>query len=214
MAKIDKNGNWIDREGRLVPPDKVKEIDRIQDAAVEEMVAIAKALEAQMLDARRRIVARYDQALEDIAKAGKVTREKWKGNSTLRSFSGDLVAERAVADRIVLDSRLKMAKTLLDEWIGENLEGASANIATFVTQAFSVNSQGRLNTRKILELLQYDIRDPKWTKAMALIKDSIKVVGSSTYYRFFERVETSTGNPMRPIMLDFASIRETVEEAD
>jgi len=214
MAKIDKNGNWIDREGRLVPPEKVKEIDRIQDAAVEEMVGIALVLEDQMLDARKRIVARYDKALEDIAKAGKVTREKWKGNSTLRSFSGDLVAERAVADRIVLDSRLKMAKTLLDEWIGENLEGASANIATFVTQAFSVNSQGRLNTRKILELLQYDIRDPKWTKAMALIKDSIKVVGSSTYYRFFERVETSTGNPMRPIALDFASIRESAVEAE
>ena len=101
MAKIDKNGNWIDKEGRLVPPDKVKEIDRIQDEAVEEMVAIAKVLKAQMFEARQRIVARYDQALADIAKAGKVTREKWKGNSTLRSFSGDLVAERSVADRIV-----------------------------------------------------------------------------------------------------------------
>lgn len=213
MAKTDKAGNWIDREGRLVPPEKVKEIDRIQDAAVEDMVAIAKELEAQMLEARRRIVARFDQALTDIAKAGKVTREQWKGNATLRSYSGDLVAERAVADRIVLDSRLKMAKTLLDEWIGENLEGASANIATFVTQAFSVNNQGRLNTRKILELLQYDIRDAKWVKAMGLIKDSIKVVGSSTYYRFWERIKTATGDSMRPIALDFASIRENIAEA-
>lgn len=69
-----------------MPPEKVKEIDRIQDAAVEDMVAIAKELEAQMLEARRRIVARFDQALTDIAKAGKVTREQWKGNATLRSY--------------------------------------------------------------------------------------------------------------------------------
>ena len=173
------------------------------------MVKIAKKLELQMLEAKVAIVSRYDQALEDIAKAGKLTRETWKGNSTLRSFSGDLVAERSISDRIVLDARLKMVKTLLDEWITESLDGSGENIAKFVTQVFSVNKQGRINTKDILRLLQYDIRDPKWTKAMQLLKDSIQTVSSVTYYRFFERVTVGTGETMRPIPLDFASIKET-----
>jgi hypothetical protein len=209
MAKRDKDGNWIDKQGRLVPPDKIKPIDRIQDEAVEEMVAIAKKLELQMLEAKLMIVARYDQALEDIAKAGKLTRETWKGNSTLRSFSGELVAERSISDRIVLDARLKMVKTLLDEWITESLSGSSDAIAQFITQVFSVGKQGRINTKDILRLLQYDIREPKWVKAMQLLKDSIQTVSSVTYYRFFERITVGTGETMRPIALDFASIKES-----
>lgn len=212
MAKIDKNGNWIDREGRLVPPDKVKEVDRIQDEATEKMIAIAERLEQQMLTAKKEIVAVFEAALNDMAKARKV-RENWKGNSTLRSYNGEFVAERSVAERIVLDAQLKMAKTVLDEWISGNLEGANESIAGFITQVFSVNKQGRINTRDILKLLQHDIRDPKWVKAMSLIRDSIKITGSSTYYRFSKRVKTSTGEAMVPIALDFASIRETAAEA-
>ena len=212
MAKTDKHGNWIDRQGRLVPPEKVKEIDRIQDQAVEEMIQLAKEAEEYLLQARLRIVARFDQALSDIAKAGKVAREDWKGNVSLRSYSGDLVAERSVSARIELDARLKMAKTLIDEWLSENLEGANENISKFILQAFAVKN-GRVNTRDILKLLQYDIRDPKWTKAMQLIKDSMTITNSVTYYRFFERIETATGELNRPIVLDFAGIREPVMEA-
>jgi hypothetical protein len=208
MAKTDKDGNWIDRHGRFVPPDKVKLIDRIQDEAVEEMVRIALKLEMQMLEAKVAIVARFDKALADIGQAGKLTREKWKGNVSLRSYSGDLVAERSISDRIVLDARLKMVKTLLDEFLSEHLEGANSDIAILVMQKFRVNKQGNISVKDILSLLQIDIREPKWVKAMQLLKDSIQTISSVTYYRFFMRVTVGTGETMRPIALDFSSIKE------
>ena len=55
-----------------------------------------------------------------------------------------------------------------------------------------------------LALRRLDIRDEKWQKAMQAISESLQVVGSKEYIRFYERVGDS--DQYQPISLDLATV--------
>jgi precorrin-3B methylase len=40
-------------------------------------------------------------------------------------------------------------------------------------------------------MLNLDITDERWTRAMQAIRDAMRVVGSKTYVRFYERASQS-----------------------
>ena len=56
-----------------------------------------------------------------------------------------------------------------------------------VTNAFNTDKEGQINRAEIYKLLQLDIQDERWTRAMQAIRDAMRVVGKSTYVRCYQR---------------------------
>lgn len=205
MAKKDKDGNWIDARGKAVPMEYVPELDQLRDAMVERVMKKALKLEELLLQAKLDIIAEVDAYLDAKAKAGKV-KETWKGNITLDSFDGTMRVERSMDDQIGFSEQLQMVKTIIDEWIAQRLQGVDESLAKVIGQAFSVDKKGRVNTAMIMRLLNLDIEDAKWKKAMKLLRESIQVTATRQYLRFSEKIEAESGETWRQVCLNFSSL--------
>lgn len=210
MAKKDKDGNWIDARGKAVPTEYVPELDQLRDAMVERVMKKALKLEELLLQAKLDIIAEVDAYLDARAKEGKV-KEAWKGNITLDSFDGALRIERSMDDQIGFSEQLQMVKTIIDEWIAHRLQGVDESLAKVIGQAFNVDKKGRVNTAMIMRLLNLDIEDAKWKKAMKLLRESIQVTATRQYLRFSEKIETETGETWRQVCLNFSSLTTSPE---
>ncbi len=194
-----------DQKGRMVPVDLVKPIDIARDDLVAELVQGAKLVKEN--------IARFKAAaMGDIGAFIELSAEKYgvkklggnKGNVTLYSFDGRYKIQRAVADHLIFDERLQVAKVLVDECIHNWTEGSSSEIRALIDHAFQVDQEGKVNTSRILGLKRLDIKDAKWREAMQAITDAMQVVGSKTYLRFYERVGES--DQYTPIALDIAAL--------
>ena len=73
-----------------------------------------------------------------------------------------------------------------------------------VQSAFDTDKEGKINTGRVLGLRRLDIRDEKWQMAMKAISESLQVVGSKEYIRFYERIGSS--DQYQPISLDIAAV--------
>lgn len=189
MAKEDDNGHWLNKKGEGVHPELIRPDDQLKDELVEKMIAQAKELSET--------IARFKaQAFEESEGFFDLLLQKYnvdakakskKGNISLENFSGTLKVMIANADNISFDEKLQIAKLKIDECLHELTQGASPEIKTLITKAFEVDKKGDVNAKKILALKAYDISHPKWKEAMAIIDESIEIVGSKTYIRFYER---------------------------
>lgn len=197
------SGYRKDAQGRLVPESLIKPIDKIRDELVIEMVtkaidsskALADFKDSVMRDARAFITLSAEQY--GINLGGK------KGNVTLFSFDGRYKVQIAVSENIQFDERLQAAKGLIDACIHEWAQNSSDEIKVLVQDAFQTDKEGRISTGRVLSLRRLEIVDEKWQLAMKAIGESIQVVGSKEYIRFYQRVGDT--DQYAPISLDIAA---------
>lgn len=202
--EFDKSQYMEDRKGSLVPIALVKEIDILRNNLVMEIVEKAKKLNAVLRAFKIDVMA-------DVAAFVELSAEKYneryggdKGNVQLLSYDGKFKIVRSVADYIVFDERLQIAKKMIDECIAEWLKkGSCDEIIVLVNGAFEVDKAGKLRKDEILGLRRHNIDDPKWKKAMDAISDSIQVTGSKPYIRIYEQKD---GEKYEQISLDVASL--------
>jgi len=197
-------GYWRDGEGRLIPENMVKPIDRARDDLVRELVGKAKAASAVLADFKAK-------AFGDIGAFVEMSGEQYgvklcgvKGNVTLLSFDGRFKIVRQIQEHLVFDERLQAAKQLIDECIQTWTEGSSDEIKALINDAFQVNKEGKINTARVLGLKRLNINDEKWLRAMQAIADSVQVAGSKPYIRIYERVGDT--DQYQPISLDVAAV--------
>lgn len=93
----------------------------------------------------------------------------------------------AVNDAIQFNEKLQVAKPLIDRCIRRWADGSRSEIRLLVEDAFNVDKQGNINKNQILGLHRLPIEDAEWQEAMRAITDSIQVVSTKTYMRFYER---------------------------
>jgi len=192
-----------DSQGRMVPVDMVKPIDVLRDQTV---TAILK----RTLEMRETLAAFKEAVWNDIqtfldvsASQHNVSFGGKKGNITLASYDGRYKLIVAVNDSLQFNEKLQVAKTLIDNCIRRWSSDARPEIKTLVDDAFYVDKQGRLNTNRILGLRRLDIQDGEWQEAMAAITDSVQVVSSKTYMRFYQRRDDGS---YQQIPLDVAAL--------
>lgn len=194
----------LDTKGRLVPRRLVRDVDLARDELVRELIEKAKAQSATLARLKREVLDSVQAFAELSAEQYGVQLGGDKGNITLLTYDGRYKVTRQIADLLVFDERLQVAKSLVDECINEWAVGAGDEIRALVTHAFQVDKAGKVSTERVLGLRKLDIDHDKWHSAMRAIGDSITVVSTSTYIRFYERVgDTET---WQPISLDFASV--------
>ena len=186
---MDKNSidYMQDTHGRLVPIDLVKDIDKLRNSLVMEIVKKATELSQKLSDFKR-------SAMADIQAFVDISSEKYqvkvggkKGNISLPSYNGEYKIQVAIADTLTFDERLKAAKELIDQCIRDWSAGSRSELKVLINDAFDVDKTGKVNTKRILSLRKLDITDKRWLKAMEAISDSLQVAGSKAYIRIYKR---------------------------
>ena len=109
----------------------------------------------------------------------------------------------ALNETLHFDERITAAKALIDECLMEWASDSRPEIKTLIQDAFQVDREGRINTRRILELRKLDIDDERWNRAMRAISESLRVASSKYYLRLYERA--GDGKHIQ-ISLDIASV--------
>jgi hypothetical protein len=177
-----------DAQGRLIPESMIKAIDQARDSLAIELIGSAKSLSKLIAEFKGKVFG-------DVASFVQLSAEQYdtklggkKGNVTLYSFDGRYKVQVATADNMAFDERLQAAKSLIDECIEEWSKGSSPEIQVLVQEAFQTDKEGNLNTGRILGLRRLEISDERWQRAMTAIGESVHVVGSKQYIRFYERV--------------------------
>lgn len=203
--KTEINGKtyWEDAKGSLIAEELIKDIDKERDALVEGFATQALTLQSEMRAFKNRV-------FDDVAAFVALSAEKYnvqiggrKGNITLHSFDGKYKIQVAVADHIRFDERIHAAKAQIDECLHEWSSDARPELRSLIDNAFQVDKEGNLSTARILSLRRVDIQDDRWTQAMQAIADSVQVVGSKDYIRFYQRDDNGK---YQPISLDMAGV--------
>ncbi len=211
MAMKDKQGNWLDDKGRPIPEEYIQPQDKKRDRMVESIIKRVSKLSAKLVSEKTEIVAAIEKYLKKLAKDNKV-RENWKGNIIIYNFSQNLCIERRINETISFDERLQMVKTTIDKWLNDRLKNIDELIAKVISQAFSVDKQGRINTAMLLKLRKLDIQDHEWKKAMELLDESIFVKSSKMALRFRTKNTDVPDGAWSEIGLNFNEIALAAED--
>ncbi len=110
-----------------------------------------------------------------------------KGNKTFMTFDGLMKVQVQVQDAVDFGPQLQIAKGLVDERLNEWSADSRPEIRAIVTRAFNTDRAGQINRAEIFMLLRLEIEDERWKRAMDAIRDAMRVVGSKTYVRCYER---------------------------
>lgn len=196
-------GYRINAQGHLIPESMIKPIDIERDRLVGELIGLAKSLSTDITDFKNKVFGDMLAFIQLSAEQYNLKVGGKKGNVSLFSFDGKYKVLMASADNVAFDERLQAAKGLIDECIIAWSAGSSPEIKVLVQQAFNADKEGNLNTGRILALRRLEIKDARWQQAMAAIGESVQVVGSKQYVRFYERVGDT--DQYVPISLDIAT---------
>lgn len=187
VTEVDGKPMMRDAKGRFVPLGLVKPVDRLMDDTVRRMVAFAR-------DLSERIARFRGHCFDDLGAFQALIAEKYeasvggeKGNVTLTSFDGCQKVQFQVSDWLGFGPEMQAAKALVDACLAEWTAEGRDEIRAIVTRAFNVDQEGIINRAAVFMLLRVDIADERWRRAMDAIHESIRVFGSSTYIRFYER---------------------------
>jgi hypothetical protein len=187
VKSVEGNSYMQNAKGALVPLATVKPVDKLMDDTVRRMLAFATDLSEQ--------IARFrGHCFDDVGAFQALIAEKYeasvggeKGNVTLTSFDGCQQVKIQVADRLTFGPELQAAKKLVDECLAEWSADAHPAIRGLVTLAFNVDQDGKINRSDIFTLMRMEVADDRWQRAVDAMHDSIRVIGSATYIRFFVR---------------------------
>ncbi|KQZ87225.1 sulfate transporter [Mesorhizobium sp. Root157] len=191
-----------DAKGNLVPLESIKPADKLQDETVRKVISYARELSEQISRFKAHTfddLGAFEALLaqEYGAKVGGL-----KGNKTFMSFDGLMKIQVQVQDYIDFGPQLQIAKSLIDECLREWTADSRSEIRSIVTRAFNVDKTGQINRAEIFALLRHDIEDERWLKAMTAIRDAMRVVGSKTYVRCYERSRQDA--PWTAVTIDLA----------
>jgi len=187
QATINMADFMVNAQGHLVPKSKVAEVDKLRDQTVQELTNRALSLHHTMRDFQ-------NHALDTVAAFVECSAEehgvKWggkKGNIKLTSFDGTRQVMIDIQERIGFSEKLAVAKDILDDFLKAEMASASDSIRAIVFEAFDVDRDGKLNTRRILGLRRIKIDDPDWLRAMEVISEALQLEGSKEYLRVYTR---------------------------
>ena len=190
--------------GDLVPTENVRDVDILRDQMVREIIDEVIGMSNGLRALKQKIYAEAESFLALSLEKYGVRYAGRKGNVTLTTYDGQYKLVINHQDVLSFDERLQAAKALIDRCIHTWSAGANDNLRVLVNDAFKVDKQGNVDTRRILELRKYAIDDPDWANAMNAIGESITVLMSRCYVRCYRRKGTEDGYTLIP--LDFAAL--------
>ena len=194
-----------DAKGHLVPVEMIKPADLLEDEAVRKILGYASKLS-------KRIARFRSHTFEDLNDFDALLAQEYevkprggaKGNKTYMTFDGLTKVQIQVADFIDFGPQLQIAKELIDECLNEWAADTRPEIRALITRAFNTDKQGQINRADIFMLMRLDIEDERWQRAVEAIRDAMRVVGSKTYVRFYQRKSREAN--WKAVTIDLAKV--------
>lgn len=192
-----------DSRGALVPERLVKPTDMLIDQTVRRIMAFAEELSAQ--------ISRFKaHTFDDVGALQELLAQQYgagvggrKGNITLTTYDATMKVQVQIQDHVTFGPEMQVAKSLVDDCIAGWADGVRAELRALVEHAFQVDKEGQINRGALYQLRRVDIDDDRWRSAMAALTDSMRIVGTSTYVRFYRR--STPQGAWRPVTIDLAS---------
>ena len=197
-------GYMRDAKERLVPVNLVKDHERLEDDTVRKILAFAEDLNSQISRFRGHTFDDVAAFMDLLGEQYGVKKGGAKGNVTLTTYDGCMKVVVQVQDSLTFGPELQVAKTLFDACISAWSEGANDKIHALVNHAFQVDKEGRINREALFSLRRLDIDDAGWKAAVDALNDSIRIVGSREYVRFYKRPTPRDG--WQPVTIDLAAV--------
>ncbi|QXT34325.1 DUF3164 family protein [Sphingomonas sanguinis] len=204
-AAIDVGGSPYlrDAKGSLVPLASVKAQDLLMDETVRALLAKARELSELIAAFKAQAFEQVRAFQELLAQQYGATVGGTKGNITLLSFDGCMKVQVQVSDLLEFGPELQAAKALVDECLTEWSEGSAHEMRALVNRVFQVDQQGKINHNAMFMLLRVESTNERWQRAMEAVKDSMRVISTRTYMRFYDRPQADAA--WRAVSLDMAS---------
>jgi len=203
-ARITVGGQdyMADARGSLVPVGMIRPQHLLEDEVVRKIMHFGAELSAQVARFKAHVFEDLGDFEALLAQEYGATRGGAKGNREFQSFDGCLKVQVQVADTIVFGPELQVAKGLVDECLTEWAAEARDELRDIVTRAFNTDRASQINRSEVFMLLRLDIRDPRWLRAMAAIRDAMRVIGSKIYVRLYRRAGPAAA--WEPVTIDLA----------
>lgn len=176
-----------DAKGRMVPVAAIKPVDLLMDQLTRELIEESRAVYALVSDFKARTFERVAEFRALVAQHHDAKVGGDKGNVQLLTFDGRQRVQVAVSDLIEFGPELEVAKELIDDYLKELTTDSSVELRAFVSQIFSVEKKGQISRSDLIMLTRMNVNDARWTKAVAAIHESTRIVGSRVYARYYER---------------------------
>jgi hypothetical protein len=204
MSIKNKEGSWINRNGKPVPERNIPKHIKRRDKTVTQIMGIVSKLQARMIADKaktRKLIEQYCKYVANVSDNSDLTPE---GNIQLSDYANLNQVSLYTNQLIGFDERLNIAKGLINKCITKWSKGTNANLRVIVDNAFKMDKQGNLNRALILQLFQIEIQDKNWKKAIALIKDSIYTKETKQYLKIAKR--NSTEDKFQGVTLDMSTL--------
>ncbi|OWK32284.1 DUF3164 family protein [Sphingomonas mucosissima] len=192
-----------DAKGSLVPITAVKPVDLLMDETVRAIISRAIDASALVSAFKHETFASIAALQALIAQNYGATLGGKKGNITLTSFDGCQKVQLQVADLVEFGPELQAAKLLIDECLAQWAADSGVEIRALVNRVFQVDKEGQINRAELFMLMRVEITDERWQRAMTAIRESIRVIGSREYVRFYARPKADA--PWQAITVDLAA---------
>lgn len=204
-AAIDVAGTpyLCDAKGSLVPIATIKAADLLMDETVRGILNNAKRVSAEIAAFKAATFTSVGELQALLAQNYGATVGGKKGNITLVSFDGCQKVQVQVADLMEFGPELQAAKVLIDECLTEWAADSGVQLRALVNRVFQVDKEGKINRAELFMLLRTEIQDERWQRAMEAIRDSIRIIGSKLYIRFYDRPAPDA--TWRSVTIDMAS---------
>ena len=204
-GKHEINGNTYMRDGKggFQPIEIIKPQHILEDEVVRNILGHAVALSGQMSRFKEHTFNDIGQHEAILAQEYQAKIGGKKGNKTLQTVDGLYKVQVQVSDHIDFGPELQIAKALFDECLTEWSANARPELRALVEDAFQTDRAGNINRSRIFILLRQESDDPRWQDGQRAIRDAIRVVGSKTYVRCYQR--SSHDAAWEPVVLDMAS---------
>lgn len=204
VIEIEGKQYQRDARGALMPVETIKPQHKLEDETVRKCIGFARSISAQ--------IGRFKaHTFEDLNGFQTLLEQEYgaraggaKGNVTYQSYDGLLKVQVQIADQLAFGPELQTAKKLIDECLLEWGAQSHEAIRALVNNAFSVEKEGQINRAELFGLLRLEVTDERWQRAMDAIRDAIRVVGTKSYVRFYER--SAPDAAWQPISINIAAV--------
>lgn len=204
MAQKDKDGSWIDPQGKAIPVKYIDPVEKRRDRMVEKLFKKALAVQKSLADLKALSLDEIHSYLQWLA--GQYGEETLNpgGNYELKTFAADKQIRIKVNKVIEFDERLQLAKRKIDNCLERWSDGSNENLKLVVFEAFKVDRKGNVDTLRVLSLRKLKIKDTEWLAAMELITEAITVTGTRQYLSF--HVKPDKDAEWQTIRFDLAGV--------
>ncbi|MFH0878580.1 MAG: DUF3164 family protein [Lentisphaerota bacterium] len=204
MSKSQKI--YTDATGQTVPSKYVKPYDKLRDR-IARKIDCDWAMEQLRLAELKNKTLELVKQLQDAAatSAGVDPLGGKEGYIQFRSFDGLITIRVDNAKRTEFDERLQLAQGLIMEAVQEiSRDAKNADLVEIATRAFQPRKSGNLDMQRIRDLKSYNVKHPKWIKAIEIINECERVIGHKRYIRV--SVKANRDAEPENIILDIAAL--------